>query len=60
MGSWAYTEPRLHTTLKKRINIRDFKVRYCGRNPSGAVAAGSKSLHLAEEDAFLKDVFQQS
>lgn len=60
MGSWAYTEPRLHTTLKETDKYKDFKVRYCGRNPSGAVAAGSKSLHLAEEDAFLKDVFQQS
>ncbi|CAI4386758.1 AFI_G0028040.mRNA.1.CDS.1 [Saccharomyces cerevisiae] len=60
MGSWAYTEPRLHTTLKETDKYKDFKVRYCGRNPSGAVAAGSRSLHLAEEDAFLKDVFQQS
>ncbi|EJS43355.1 kgd1p [Saccharomyces arboricola H-6] len=60
MGSWAYTEPRLRTTLKETDNYKDFKVRYCGRNPSGAVAAGSKALHMTEEDAFLKDVFQQS
>ncbi|EDO18267.1 hypothetical protein Kpol_1039p16 [Vanderwaltozyma polyspora DSM 70294] len=60
MGSWGYVSPRLQTTLKETNNYKNHAVRYCGRNPSGAVAAGSKSLHLAEEESFLKDVFNQS
>lgn len=59
MGAWAFVSPRLETTLNETDKYKDFKVRYCGRNPSGAVAAGSKSLHTFEEDAFLKDVFGQ-
>ncbi|CCD23415.1 alpha-ketoglutarate dehydrogenase KGD1 NDAI_0B03810 [Naumovozyma dairenensis CBS 421] len=58
MGSWSFVSPRLKTTLNE-TTYKDFTVRYCGRNPSGAVAAGSKALHAAEEEAFLKDVFQQ-
>ena len=57
MGSWAYVSPRLQTTLKETQNYKDHSVRYCGRNPSGAVAAGNKTLHTLEENAFLKDVF---
>lgn len=59
MGAWAYVQPRLKTTLKETKQYKNHEVRYCGRNPSGAVAAGSKGLHLAEEDQFLRDVFQQ-
>lgn len=60
MGGWAYTEPRLRTTLKETANYKDVVVRYCGRNPSGAVAAGNKRLHNAEEEAFLRDVFHEN
>ncbi|SMN20569.1 similar to Saccharomyces cerevisiae YIL125W KGD1 Component of the mitochondrial alpha-ketoglutarate dehydrogenase complex [Maudiozyma saulgeensis] len=59
MGSWSYVSPRLQTTLKETENYKDHSVRYCGRNPSGAVAAGNKTLHTSEENAFLKDVFGQ-
>lgn len=59
MGAWAYAAPRLETTLKETELYKDAKVRYCGRNPSGAVAAGNKTLHTTEENAFLKDVFGQ-
>lgn len=60
MGSWSYAAPRLATTLKETDNYKNHVVRYCGRNPSGAVAAGNKTLHVAEEEAFLNDVFNQS
>lgn len=59
MGSWAYAAPRLGTVLKETDKYKDFEVRFAGRNPSGAVAAGSKALHVAEEEAFLKEVFGQ-
>lgn len=60
MGSWNYVAPRLQTVLKETEQYKDNVVRYCGRSPSGAVAAGNKKLHLAEEEAFLKDVFNES
>ncbi|CCH61431.1 hypothetical protein TBLA_0E03770 [Henningerozyma blattae CBS 6284] len=59
MGGWSYASPRLQTVLNETAKYKDAKIRYCGRNPSGAVAAGNKPLHLAEEDAFLRDVFLQ-
>ncbi|AET40156.1 alpha-ketoglutarate dehydrogenase KGD1 Ecym_5401 [Eremothecium cymbalariae DBVPG len=59
MGSWAFVSPRIQTTLKETDKYSNFEVRYAGRNPNGAVAAGSKALHNAEEQAFLKDVFGQ-
>lgn len=57
MGAWSYVKPRLQTTLKNTELYQGFDVRYCGRNPSGAVAAGNKQLHLQEEEQFLADVF---
>jgi len=57
MGSWAHVSPRLETVLKETNLYKDFAVRFCGRDPSASVAAGSKGLHLAQEAAFLKDVF---
>lgn len=59
MGAWSFVAPRLQTTLKETEKYKGHEVRYCGRNPSGSVAAGSKGLHVAEEDQFLRDVFQQ-
>lgn len=59
MGSWSYVLPRLTTVLKETDSYKGFNIRYCGRDPSGAVAAGNKTLHSAEEEAFLRDVFQQ-
>ncbi|CCE63618.1 hypothetical protein TPHA_0F01330 [Tetrapisispora phaffii CBS 4417] len=60
MGAWNYVSPRLQTTMKETDNYKDVTVRYAGRNPSGAVAAGSKILHTAEEKAFLRDAFNES
>lgn len=57
MGAWSYVSPRIQTTLKETEKYQNTPIRYCGRNPSGAVAAGSKSLHTAEENAFLNDIF---
>ncbi|QLG72546.1 hypothetical protein HG535_0D02540 [Zygotorulaspora mrakii] len=59
MGSWSYQAPRIATVLKETEKYKDFNVQYCGRNPSGAVAAGNKTLHTAEEEAFLSEVFGQ-
>ncbi|AMD19684.1 HCL467Cp [Eremothecium sinecaudum] len=59
MGAWSYVSPRLTTTLKETDKYANFPFRYVGRNPNGAVAAGSKGLHVAEEEAFLKDVFNE-
>ncbi|CDK28456.1 unnamed protein product [Kuraishia capsulata CBS 1993] len=58
MGAFSYVQPRISTVLKQTDNYKDADFRYAGRDPSASVAAGSKSMHLAEEDAFLNDVFQ--
>ena len=57
MGSWAYVSQRFPTVLKETEKYKGHTVRYCGRDPSGAVAAGNKSAHNAEEELFLNDVF---
>ena len=59
MGAWNYVSPRLRVTLNETDNYKNVNVRYCGRNPSGSVAAGNKRLHHEEEEAFLNDVFGQ-
>lgn len=60
MGSWTFMSPRLRTVLKETEKYKDLDVQYCGRNPSGAVAAGSKLLHNSEEESFLNEVFNLS
>ncbi|ODV87468.1 hypothetical protein CANARDRAFT_26868 [[Candida] arabinofermentans NRRL YB-2248] len=57
MGAYGYASPRINTTIQEAG--LDLTCRYAGRDPSASVAAGSKAMHLAEEDAFLKEVFQQ-
>jgi 2-oxoglutarate dehydrogenase E1 component len=57
MGAWSFVQPRFNTLLKETIhNGKD--VRYAGRDPSASVAAGSKAMHVSEENAFVADVFQ--
>lgn len=54
-GSYSYVLPRIQQTQQEaNFNI---PLRYAGRNPSASIAAGSKKLHLAEEKAFLDEVF---
>lgn len=60
MGSYSYVAPRIATTLAETDNYKDLSLRYAGRDPSASVAAGSKAMHTAEEDAFLAEVFQES
>lgn len=55
MGAYAYVQPRLATTVKEAG--LDLTARYAGRDPSASVAAGSKKVHTAEEEAFLAEVF---
>ncbi|CEP21142.1 KGD1 [Cyberlindnera jadinii] len=56
MGAWSFVQPRLSTVLKETIHS-DKAFRYAGRDPSASVAAGSKGMHLAEEKAFIDEVF---
>ncbi|RKP32653.1 2-oxoglutarate dehydrogenase, E1 component [Metschnikowia bicuspidata] len=59
MGAYSFVAPRLSTTFAETQHYKDAKLRYAGRDPSASVAAGSKSMHNAEEGAFLRDVFQE-
>lgn len=58
MGAYTFVAPRLATTLAETNNYKDLTVRYAGRDPSASVAAGSKAMHTAEEEAFLNETFQ--
>ncbi|KAK6455715.1 alpha-ketoglutarate dehydrogenase [Scheffersomyces xylosifermentans] len=59
MGSYSYVAPRIATVLAETENHKGLNLRYAGRDPSASVAAGSKAMHVAEEEAFLSDVFQE-
>ncbi|AOA62167.1 Mitochondrial alpha-ketoglutarate dehydrogenase complex component [Komagataella phaffii CBS 7435] len=58
MGSYAFSAPRIVTVLEQTEKYKDYNLRYAGRNPAAAVAVGTKSMHVAQEEAFLDDVFQ--
>lgn len=60
MGAYSYVAPRMVTTLKQTDKYANLVLRYAGRDPSASVAAGSKAMHNAEEEAFLKEVFQEA
>ncbi|KAA8917679.1 hypothetical protein TRICI_000176 [Trichomonascus ciferrii] len=54
-GPWSYVSPRMATTLAESSKYKDLTTRYAGREPSGSVAAGTKKVHNAEEEALVKD-----
>lgn len=54
-GPWTFVSPRMTTTLAESSKYKDMTVRYAGREPSGSVAAGTKKVHTAEEEALVKD-----
>jgi 2-oxoglutarate dehydrogenase E1 component len=56
-GGWSFISPRLTTTLKETKLHKDTIYRYAGRKPSASVAAGTKKVHIAEEQAFVKEAF---
>jgi 2-oxoglutarate dehydrogenase E1 component len=60
MGAYNYAAPRLVATLAETEHHKDKSVRYAGRDPSASVAAGSKAMHTAEEEAFLSETFQEN
>lgn len=60
MGPYSFVAPRLATTFAETENFKNITLRYAGRDPSASVAAGSKSMHNIEEEAFLKEVFQEN
>lgn len=57
MGAYGFVAPRLATTIAE-TKYNGLAVRYAGRDPSASVAAGSKAMHTAEEEAFLNEAFQ--
>ncbi|CAN6597097.1 2-oxoglutarate dehydrogenase, mitochondrial [Trichomonascus vanleenenianus] len=57
-GAWSYVSDRFQTVMTETDKYKDVAVRYAGRQPSASVAAGTKKVHQAEEDAFLKDALQ--
>ncbi|CCE85789.1 Piso0_005419 [Millerozyma farinosa CBS 7064] len=59
-GSYSYSAPRIATILEQTNNHKGLTLRYAGRDPSASIAAGTKSMHTAEEEAFLKEAFQEN
>lgn len=57
MGAFTFVAPRLGAVIDELE--KSLALRYAGRGPSASVASGAKSMHNAEEDGFLKEVFQQ-
>ncbi|KAG7892196.1 hypothetical protein KL905_003471 [Ogataea polymorpha] len=56
MGAYSYVTPRIETVLRE-AGLEKLGLRYAGRDPSASVAAGSKAMHTAEEEALLDQVF---
>ncbi|KAG7796724.1 hypothetical protein KL929_003231 [Ogataea haglerorum] len=56
MGAYSYVTPRIETVLRE-AGLEKLGLRYAGRDPSASVAAGSKAMHVAEEEALLDQVF---
>jgi 2-oxoglutarate dehydrogenase E1 component len=51
MGSWSYISRRLQ-------EVSNHPVRYAGRERSASPAAGSKAVHLHEQQRLVEDAFQ--
>ncbi|KAG7747464.1 hypothetical protein KL912_003488 [Ogataea haglerorum] len=56
MGAYSYVTPRIETVLRE-AGLEKLGLRYAGRDPSASVAAGSKAMHVVEEEALLDQVF---
>ena len=50
-GAWTYINPRL-------TNLFNRTIRYFGRKPSAATAAGALKLHKIEEAELMQIIFQ--
>lgn len=50
MGAWTYIEPRLRDLIGKSAMLR-----YVGRSPAASTAAGSESMHVAEQAAIVAE-----
>lgn len=59
MGAYNFAAPRVEAVLGETQKYKDLKLRYAGRDPSASVAAGSKAMHVAEEEEFLEETFRQ-
>lgn len=58
MGAYNFVAPRMEAVLQETEKYKDLKLRYAGRDPSASVAAGSKSMHVAEEEEFIAETFK--
>ncbi|RCK56271.1 2-oxoglutarate dehydrogenase, mitochondrial [Candida viswanathii] len=58
MGAYNFVAPRIEAVLQETDKYKDLKLRYAGRDPSASVAAGSKSMHVAEEEEVIAETFQ--
>ena len=52
-GAWSYIEPRFETATDRKRRIR-----YAGRAPSAATAAGAMKNHIRELEAFINKTFE--
>ena len=50
MGAFYYIRPRLE-------ELSNHKVRYAGRERSSSPAAGSKAIHILEQEKLVEDAF---
>lgn len=58
MGAFTFVQPRLESVLGESEHHNEKVLRYAGRDPSASVAAGTKAMHTAEEEAFLNEAFK--
>jgi len=57
MGAYVYCKDRIITACEQLCGRTNVKVKYVGRQPSAATAAGHLYSHKKELEAFLKDAF---
>ena len=57
MGAWTYAKDRIESTLEQLVGRAGERVRYVGRAPSAATAAGHASQHNKELKAMLDHVY---
>lgn len=53
MGAWSFVEPILRA-------LTPLPVRYAGRQRSASPATGSKHLHVAEQEALVRQAMELS
>jgi len=54
MGAWFYVKPRLVTVFREGLD-EDVVIRYVGRRAAASPATGYAKLHVAEQEAVIKE-----